>query len=56
VVRGLSPAQGVPGEGQYSIDTDMLQLQVGGRREISFTGQITNEIQTSNNNKKTPGL
>jgi hypothetical protein len=35
VVWGRSPAQGVPGEGQYSIVTDMLQLQVDGRRGTS---------------------
>jgi hypothetical protein len=29
------PAQGMPGNGQYSIDTDMLHLQVGGRRGTS---------------------
>jgi hypothetical protein len=33
--QGRSPAQGVPGKGQYSIDTDMLQLQVGGQRGTS---------------------
>jgi hypothetical protein len=35
VVRGRSPAQGLPRKGKCSIDTDMLQLQVGGRRGTS---------------------
>jgi hypothetical protein len=30
VVWEPSPVQGMLGEGQYSIDTNMLQLQVGG--------------------------
>jgi hypothetical protein len=30
VVWGLSPVQGMLGEGQYSMDTNMLQLKVGG--------------------------
>jgi hypothetical protein len=32
---GRSPAEGMPGKGQYSIHTDMLQLLVGGRSGAS---------------------
>jgi hypothetical protein len=35
-IRPWSYAQGVPRKGQYSIDLDMLQTQVGGRRGTSF--------------------
>jgi hypothetical protein len=35
VVWGQSPARGMPGKGQYSINTNMLQLQVGGWRGTS---------------------
>jgi hypothetical protein len=36
VVWEQSPAQGVPRKGQYSINTNMLQLQVCGRRGTSY--------------------
>jgi hypothetical protein len=35
VVWGQSHAHGMPGKGQYSINTNMLQLQVGGQRGTS---------------------
>jgi hypothetical protein len=36
VVWGQSPAQEMLKKGQYDINTNMLQLQVGGRRGTSF--------------------
>jgi hypothetical protein len=34
-VWGRTLAQGIPGARQYNIDTYVLQLQVGGRKETS---------------------
>jgi hypothetical protein len=39
VVWGQSPAQGVPRKGQYSIDTDMLQLSLPTIEAVAMPGK-----------------
>jgi hypothetical protein len=47
-----SPAQGIPGKGQYSIVADMLQLQVGGRRGTSSLQLSRLQARQGRNAKK----